>query len=228
MTPGPAKQFDREQALSEAMHLFWAKGYDAVGVSELLDTMGIGRQSMYDTFGSKRELFLSALRQYVSGQVAAVQGLLQASDRPMEDIDAAFDYWKQLVRLGRGCFAGNSFSELGPRDPEVAQVLQRGMQGVAGAFQETLQRAVDRGDLQPDTDVAGLADLIVTTGQGVALLSQLPSGAELGNSAWGQLEAMIDRCRKAPPREAGGRATTMPDDPPASPGDDASAQEAHE
>ncbi|HKJ23740.1 MAG TPA: helix-turn-helix domain-containing protein, partial [Myxococcota bacterium] len=40
------------------MELFWLRGYDGAGISELLGAMGISRQSLYDTFGSKRELFI--------------------------------------------------------------------------------------------------------------------------------------------------------------------------
>ena len=58
MSRGPDKQFDPEIALDKAMQLFWAKGYAATGLSELLETMGIGRKSLYDTFGNKRALYI--------------------------------------------------------------------------------------------------------------------------------------------------------------------------
>ena len=54
MARGPDKQFDPEIALDKAMQLFWAKGYAATGLNELLATMEIGRKSLYDTFGNKR------------------------------------------------------------------------------------------------------------------------------------------------------------------------------
>ena len=44
------------------MDLFWARGYEATGLRDLLDHMGIGRQSLYDTFGDKRSLFLQAIQ----------------------------------------------------------------------------------------------------------------------------------------------------------------------
>ncbi len=54
MSRGPAKQFDPHEALGKAMQLFWAKGYAATGLAELQEQMGIGRKSLYDTFGNKR------------------------------------------------------------------------------------------------------------------------------------------------------------------------------
>ena len=62
MSRGPDKQFDPHEALEKAMQLFWTKGYSATGVAELQEQMGIGRKSLYDTFGNKRQLFIKALR----------------------------------------------------------------------------------------------------------------------------------------------------------------------
>ena len=49
------------------MNLFWSRGYEALGVSELLDGMGIQRQSFYNAFGSKEGLFLEAFNLYCGG-----------------------------------------------------------------------------------------------------------------------------------------------------------------
>ncbi len=53
MSRGPDKQFDPHEALGKAMQLFWAKGYAATGLAELQEQIGIGRKSLYDTFGNK-------------------------------------------------------------------------------------------------------------------------------------------------------------------------------
>ncbi len=64
MARGPEKQFDPEEALKKAMKLFWAQGYAATGMAELQSAMGIGRKSLYDTFGNKRQLFIKTLQLY--------------------------------------------------------------------------------------------------------------------------------------------------------------------
>ena len=58
------KQFDVDAALDRAMEGFWSRGYAASSTQDLLGRMGINRGSLYDTFGSKRALFLAALRRY--------------------------------------------------------------------------------------------------------------------------------------------------------------------
>src|SRR5262249_8890323 len=58
------KQFDPERALDKAMHLFWRVGYEKTSLEDLMRGMGIARQSVYDTFGDKRSLYLKALAHY--------------------------------------------------------------------------------------------------------------------------------------------------------------------
>ncbi len=58
------KEFDQDEALQKAMEAFWARGYEATSMQDLVEHMGINRQSLYDTFGDKHSLFLKALDRY--------------------------------------------------------------------------------------------------------------------------------------------------------------------
>jgi AcrR family transcriptional regulator len=65
------KEFDKDGALRKAIRLFSQQGFAATWTKGLMRAMGIGRQSMYDTFGDKRSLFLTALEMYVTESVHA-------------------------------------------------------------------------------------------------------------------------------------------------------------
>src|SRR6202011_688874 len=58
------KQFDRDEVLDRAMAAFWTRGYEATSIDDLVQATGIGRGSLYGTFGDKRQLFLAALDHY--------------------------------------------------------------------------------------------------------------------------------------------------------------------
>jgi len=58
------KQFDESEALECAMKLFWARGFEATSIRELVSGMGINRASIYATYGDKRDLFVAALKRY--------------------------------------------------------------------------------------------------------------------------------------------------------------------
>ena len=193
MTRGPDKQFDREQALDKAMEVFWAQGYKATGVTELLQQMGIGRQSMYDTFGNKRSLFQEALRRYADEYAGRMIAILEAPGSPMGNIDNVFDFWEEMLRErgACGCLMGNTAAELGPHDPEMAAALRSVFERLEQAFANTFRRAQAEGELAADLDADALASLLVVTGQGTALVSKLYGDPGLARSVLSGFRSLL-------------------------------------
>ena len=50
---------NRSAILSNALRLFAARGYDAVGIQEIVDEAGITKPTLYHYFGSKQGLLES-------------------------------------------------------------------------------------------------------------------------------------------------------------------------
>src|SRR5882672_12798887 len=82
------KEFDRDVAVARAMSVFWSKGYAATSTDDLLKAMKIGRQSMYDTFGDKRRLYVEALERYQQESVAGHINRLRSTTSPLAGIEA--------------------------------------------------------------------------------------------------------------------------------------------
>ena len=62
------REFSTDDALGQAMDMFWSKGYQATTLGDLTRAMGISKSSFYDTFGSKHALYLSSLERPGIGQ----------------------------------------------------------------------------------------------------------------------------------------------------------------
>jgi len=184
MTRGPDKQFDRKAVLGKAMQLFWSQGYEATGVAQLLEHMGIGRQSLYDTFGDKRGLYLEALRAYFAEQRASVVARLQASGSPLANLKAVFAQWeKMLTETGPfGCLIGNTAVELGPHDQEAARIVRAAFAGMSQEIAETIRQGQEAGEIRAG-DPSELSSLIVATIQGAALLSKVEPGMRTSHAA---------------------------------------------
>ena len=79
---GRPKEFDPDVALNAALDAFWSKGFEGCSMAELLDDMAINRQSLYDTFGDKRELFLAVLQEYMNRVGTRISNRLFLLGRP--------------------------------------------------------------------------------------------------------------------------------------------------
>lgn len=67
-TRGRPRSFDMDEAVHAATRLFHRHGYDAVGVAELTQELGIKPPSFYAAFGSKAGLFERAVECYQAGE----------------------------------------------------------------------------------------------------------------------------------------------------------------
>jgi TetR/AcrR family transcriptional repressor of nem operon len=169
------KEFEPERALESAMDLFWRRGYEATSVQDLLEEMGIGRGSMYGTFGDKRELFLAALDRFEALRVSRADEILAASPSALEGIRRLFETTIEgLVSYEprRGCLLANTAVELAPHDAEVAARISRYVERTEEALEKALVRGRAEGEIPADKDPRALARFLVSTLHGVRVLAR--------------------------------------------------------
>ena len=162
--------FERDVVLTKAMDLFWEKGYHATGLTELLDHMGIKRQSLYNTFGSKHELFLAAIAHYGSTVVSNLEAKLLKPGSAIANIE---DFFEQKIVMSntdccRGCFVVNTMVEMAPHDEKVAAEVERLCQQGEKAFEAALNRAIATGELPSDFDAKKMARYLHQTALGLS------------------------------------------------------------
>ena len=170
-----SKEFDVEQALDRAVELFWRKGYEATSMRDLQEHMGIGRQSLYDTFGDKRQLFLAALDRYNAGNAGRVRETLLDEDASLPALRAWFDdLIAFLTPRGErvGCLLANSIVELGQQDPEVASCCRGGEKVARRGFRAAAARAIARGELAAADDPDEVADYLQAQVYGLTVLAK--------------------------------------------------------
>lgn len=166
---GRPYEFDKNETLSKAMDVFWEKGYKATSIDDLVDRMGIQRGSIYNTFGDKRELFLSAVEHYGDVVTTRTLKVLEADGSPIENIKKFFDIIVNTPpdRRSKGCLISNTVVELAPHDEEVAGVVKGIMKKIQTAFQNCLERAVEAGELPETTNTRVLSNFLATSTHGL-------------------------------------------------------------
>ena len=175
MTRGPDKQFDPDEALGKAMQLFWAKGYAATGLAELQAQMGIGRKSLYDTFGNKRQLFIKALQHYADRDLRQILSQLDKGGSPLGNVGRLMRGLQEMHAMpeSAGCMIGVSMGQFRTDDAEMAGILRRHVKSIEEAFYRAFKRAQDAGELKTDTNIRDLARLFTGINQGMALMGRV-------------------------------------------------------
>ncbi|MEO1403333.1 MAG: TetR/AcrR family transcriptional regulator [Cyanobacteria bacterium J06635_1] len=175
MTRGPAKQFDTEVALAKAMEVFWAHGYEATSLSELLKTMGIGKKSLYDTFGNKRSLFLKALEHYAQTTIREMRSHISTEGSPLENLKQLFLEWQETHAQprSRGCMFGTNIADFNTDDEEIARVMRGYLRQMEDVFYTALARAQKAGELSSAINPRDHARLLLCTAQGLALIGRV-------------------------------------------------------
>src|SRR5215211_1091932 len=108
------KSFDQDAVLDQAVQLFWERGYEGTSLAELEAHLGLGRQSLYNTFGDKQTLFLKALERYRRIMSEEVLAPLNAPDASLDAIRAFFKASvESLTAPGprRACLVANTILE---------------------------------------------------------------------------------------------------------------------
>lgn len=175
---GRPKQFECEQALEQAMEVFWTHGYEATSVQDLLDGMGINRGSMYDTFGDKHALFVQVIDHYDRTILRQLTDTLDAAGSPLGNIRKLFSRLadRQTGSQCRGCLICNTAVELAPHDAEIAKAVKSLLNGIEKAFYRALQRAVEVGELAPTAKPRALARFLTNTLQGMVVMGKVNVG----------------------------------------------------
>jgi TetR/AcrR family transcriptional repressor of nem operon len=174
VVPRP-KAFDPKQALDSALHCFKQHGFNGASLSTLTEEMGVGRASLYATYGDKRALFMRALVDYADATFGFFCQRLETATDPLAEIRAilhdvaAFS----VCNDGRfGCFLVNSAAELAATDEEVRAFVAKSFERMEDGFARALERARAEGLLAPEKDPVALGRFLFATIVGIRVLGK--------------------------------------------------------
>ena len=122
---GRPRKAEPEVALAAAMNAFWSKGYEATSMSDLTEATGLHKASLYQTFGDKHQLFVSALKLYFTKTAKAQKDSRNGEENPIKAIKASVDSTIDQCAQGKGCLAVNSLIEVAPFDAEIDRILKQ-------------------------------------------------------------------------------------------------------
>lgn len=170
--PSP-KGYKREEVLDRAIELFRRQGYSATSTAELVEELGMNRKSMYAEFGSKQELFESALERYSEINLSRVLAPIEAPNANAQSIRDAFLGYASASETtfhGLGCLMANTAVERAALDPGSAKYVDAYLDRLASGFRNALQNAQKDGDLGDNANLEDLTAHFVNAVVGISAL----------------------------------------------------------
>ncbi|MFK7977152.1 MAG: TetR/AcrR family transcriptional regulator [Halioglobus sp.] len=167
-------EFDRTRALEGAMKLFWARGYHATPLPQLLEAMGIARSSFYASFTDKRSVFEESLVLFAERTLQMLHSV--EIEQAPETAPAAF-FEQTLLRVSKkrsqhGCMMVNTILESADVDADLSQLAARQLQKIERRFETLFTHAQEQGRLSAAHSPAVLAQYVMNVNQGLRVSSR--------------------------------------------------------
>jgi len=169
------RSFKTEDVLENVMILFWEKGYNATSMMDIQHKTGLKPGSLYDSFGNKHQLFMSAIQHYREN---IVQARLQKLSQPGPARSRLQTFFDDLIHFslneGRklGCLMTNSAIERAMHDDDTKIAIQNNLVDIADTFCLTVQQGIDNGEFTPSEPAENIARFLTSTVQGLRVMAK--------------------------------------------------------
>jgi AcrR family transcriptional regulator len=204
-TQGRPRQFDEDQVLDAAMHVFWEHGFEAATLAQLRDATRLSSASLYGAFGSKSGLYERAVEHYISGPGKVTEIVadpaLTTGEALTRLLHASIDMQSEPTHP-RGCLI--ALSAIIGADSDEAHAARTAVSSRRSADRsrivERIRRGMETGELAKDLDARVIGSLIHTFLLGVS--TQLRDGVpprQLRQAATELVRQLLPREGRADP-----------------------------
>ncbi|RUR03623.1 TetR/AcrR family transcriptional regulator [Labedella endophytica] len=165
--------------------LYYARGFQAVGMDEVRSVAGVSLKRLYQEFPSKEALVLAVLRSRHAMWDSGIARAVQAASSPRDKLLAIYDYLSSWFgdESFRGCGFINAFGELGTVFPSVAELARE--------HKDSFQRYV--ADLVSAAGApAQLAPQLALLAEGAQTTAAISGNADSAAHARAAAETLID------------------------------------
>jgi TetR/AcrR family transcriptional repressor of nem operon len=182
------EQSTRDRLLDAGMAMLLERGYNHLGIQDILAATGVPKGSFYHHFESKDDFGLQVIDRYMNAVHAGLdQCLGDKAVPPLRRVRNFFEATRESYRQEGylGCLLGGLGQELSGVNEVFRRRIETCIEAIAARIAGCLADAIKRGDLSRSTDAQQLANLLVDCWEGAALRTRL-----LRDPA--PLEAMLD------------------------------------
>ncbi|MFD3687640.1 TetR/AcrR family transcriptional regulator [Nocardiopsis sp. NPDC058631] len=174
------------RVLDVATELFYTRGINTVGMELVAERAGVTKKTIYDRFGSKRELVVQYLRARDARWRAHLSGYLDGAEGPRASVAATFDALEDWMtdENPRGCAMVNAYAELSDPEHPGRAVAQEQKRWLRGLYTDLAVRA---GASAP----ADLGDALAMLHEGAVIARNVTGVADAARTARAAADALM-------------------------------------
>ena len=188
------REFDEAAVLDAAVQCFWARGYEATSIKDLMERTGLTAASLYNAYGDKRAMFRTALDHYIENSIG--KRIQRCEALPPRDAIRAFfdDILSRSIndRERKGCLVVNSALEMAPHDPEFKETIAETLKRIEAFFLACVEKGQADGTITSSRPAVGLAQHLLGILMGIRVLARVRPERALLNGAIGMALAFLD------------------------------------
>ncbi|WP_312165886.1 TetR/AcrR family transcriptional regulator [Phenylobacterium sp.] len=164
------KAFDADQALDAAIGVFREHGFEGTSAEMLVRAMGVGRQSLYDTFGDKWRLYCAAVRRYADRETSAHLAALRRGPRARDGLVAMVD--RVVETASSPCLGVAAVCEFGRSRADLTEIHDAAGRVLHGAIAASVREAQAQGDIAADLDPQDVSAYLAASFAGLRLAAR--------------------------------------------------------
>jgi TetR/AcrR family transcriptional regulator, transcriptional repressor for nem operon len=162
--------------------LLTERGFQVTGIDEVLKRVGVPKGSFYHFFANKHEFGEAVIQNYVEYYARKMARIFDdETASPLSQLRAFVEDAKRgMLKYGyrRGCLIGNLGQELASLDNAFRLQLEAVLIAWERRVEGCLLRAIDAGELAPDSDAAAISRFFWIGWEGAVLRAKLTRNAE--------------------------------------------------
>jgi TetR/AcrR family transcriptional repressor of nem operon len=188
------REFDEEAVLDAAVQCFWARGYEATSMRDLIAGTGITGASLYNAFGDKQTLYRRALDHYVRGIADRIRRCEVLAPR-----EAIGGFFAEILerslgdRQHKGCMLVNAALDVAPHDPEFRKSVAGALVAIELFFVERVEAGQADGTITRSVRAQDLARHLLGVLAGVRVLARVRPERALLEGAVAVAMTLLDR-----------------------------------
>ncbi|MCJ8014575.1 TetR/AcrR family transcriptional regulator [Paenibacillus sp. KQZ6P-2] len=171
---GRPREFDYSSIVDVAMKTFWIRGYEGCSTQDLCSDTGLGKGSLYNTFGSKYELYKQVLERYHEMGIREQKKLLDAPI-PVKERLSHFLGWalkEDFENMDqKGCLLINASVERANHDSMVQEIFSRHVELLKRAIEKVMEEGLQTGEISKNQSAEELASLFLSSYYGFRVLN---------------------------------------------------------